>query len=276
MKGLLIYDKVGAERNTWFINRLTESAKAKCCDLELVVIDSDFNTEALYSLDPKPDFVIVRTISPNLSLAIESLGIPTFNNHMTSNIANDKMKTHNHATMLNIPTMATDSVANIDMCLPTEYPKVIKSVDGHGGSEVFWVENAEECKYILSLYPNKSFIVQDLSSEPGVDMRVYVLGGKVLAAVKRTSKSDFRSNFSLGGKAELVPLPNVVYHTVNVLVDSLGADFVGIDFIRHNGEWILNEIEDVVGTRMLYSLTDIDAADLYIDHIITKVKNLKK
>lgn len=276
MNGLLIYDKAGAERNSWFIGRLTESAKARGCNLELIVIDSDFNTEKLSSLDPNPDFAIVRTISPSLSLSIETQGIPTFNNHLTSKVANDKMKTHYYATMMNVPTMATQGVGGIDMRLPTEYPKVIKSVDGHGGSEVFLVNNATECKEILSLHPNKRFIAQDLSSEPGVDMRVYVLGGKVLAAVKRTSDSDFRSNFSLGGKAELVPLPGELHHTVKILVSSLGADFVGIDFIRHNGEWVLNEIEDVVGTRMLYSLTDIDAADLYIDYVISKVNKLNK
>lgn len=276
MNGLLIYDEAGVRRNSWFISRLTECAGASGCELKLMVIDSDFNTDSLSSLDPKPDFAIVRTIAPDLSLYIESLGIPTFNNHLTSKVANDKMKTHYYATMMNVPTMATQGLNGIDLRIPTEYPKVIKSVDGHGGSEVFLVNNAAECKEILSLHPNKRFIAQNLSSEPGVDMRVYVLGGRVLAAVKRTSDSDFRSNFSLGGKAELVPLPSELYHTVKILVSSLGADFVGIDFIRHNGEWVLNEIEDVVGTRMLYSLTDIDAAQLYIDYVIPKVNKLNK
>ena len=276
MKGLLFYDKAGAVRNSWFIDRLTESARARGCNLELTVTDTDVKRDELSILDPKPDFAIVRTIAPDLSIMLETLGIPTFNNHLTSKVANDKMKTHYYATMMSVPTMATRGVNGIDLRLPTEYPKVIKSVDGHGGSEVFLINNAEECKEILSLYPNKRFIAQDLASEPGVDMRVYVLGGKVLAAVKRTSECDFRSNFSLGGKAELVPLPKEVYLTVKTLVTSLDADFVGIDFIRHDGEWVLNEIEDVVGTRMLYSLTDIDAADLYIDYIISKVKNLNK
>ena len=44
-----------------------------------------------------------------------------------------------------------------------------------------------------------TFVAQSLCDEPGVDMRVYVLGGEVLAAVRRTSRSDFRSNFKLGG-----------------------------------------------------------------------------
>ena len=102
-----------------------------------------------------------------------------------------------------------------------------------------------------------------------------MLGGEVLAAAKRTSLSDFRSNFSLGGKAEIVPVPKEVKATLEKVYRALGCDFVGVDFIRHNGEWILNEIEDVVGTRMLYSLTDIDAARVYVEYVIKTLNGRK-
>ena len=43
---------------------------------------------------------------------------------------------------------------------------------------------------------------------------------------------------------------------------------VGIDFLFKNNQLILNEIEDVVGCRMVYTYTDIDIAQLYIDYIL--------
>ena len=98
------------------------------------------------------------------------------------------------------------------------------------------------------------------------------MGGSVVAATKRTSKVDFRSNFSLGGNAELDTPTAEMLSVIERLRNALHFDFVGIDFIRHNSEWALNEIEDVVGTRMLYSLTDIDAAEVYIRYVIDKVK----
>jgi glutathione synthase/RimK-type ligase-like ATP-grasp enzyme len=98
-----------------------------------------------------------------------------------------------------------------------------------------------------------------------------MLGGEILSAAKRTSTSDFRSNFSLGGKAEIVSVPDEVKDVLRTVNTHLGCDFVGVDFIRHDGRWILNEIEDMVGTRMLYSLTDIDAAKEYVEYIIKKV-----
>jgi len=48
-------------------------------------------------------------------------------------------------------------------------------------------------------------------------------------------------------------------------------DFVGIDFIFSDGKPYLNEIEDVVGTRMLYKLTDLDPAKMYIEYIADRV-----
>jgi glutathione synthase/RimK-type ligase-like ATP-grasp enzyme len=60
---------------------------------------------------------------------------------------------------------------------------------------------------------------------------------------------------------------------VKKLYRELGFDFVGIDFIFHNGKLVLNEIEDPVGCRMLYSFGKIDAIKKYLKRI---KKHLKK
>ena len=268
MKGLLFYDAVGARRNAWFIERLVSVAASMGCEL-LPIVTDDFD-EAVGRCTEDVDFAIVRTISPRLTDAIEAKKIPVFNNSATARVANDKWQTYLLARELDISVMDTASLDS--STFPKSYPRVIKSVDGHGGSEVFLVKSAEECKELLSLHSNKRFISQELSSEPGVDMRVYVMGDSVIAATKRTSKSDFRSNFSLGGSAELDAPTEKMLDVISKIRDALKFDFVGVDFIRHNGEWVLNEIEDVVGTRMIYSLTDMDAAEIYIGYILTKMR----
>ena len=267
MKGLLIYDKAGKERNEWFIARLIESANRRGCVLKLVIYEDGIDS----SLSPLPDFAIVRTIHPELNKMLEELNIPVFNNYATSRIANDKWQTILIAADLGIETMATIRLNEDEDFDTLFYPLVIKTVDGHGGSEVFLVNNVEECKQVMSLLAHKRVIAQKVCDEPGVDMRVYVMGGKVVEATKRTSKGDFRSNFSLGGKAEIATPTEDMLWAIDKLYTSLGFDFAGVDFIRHNGRWVLNEIEDIVGTRMLYSLTDIDVADKYIDYVTKKI-----
>ena len=117
----------------------------------------------------------------------------------------------------------------------------------------------------------KNFITQALCSETGKDMRVYVLGGKLLAAVLRSSDNDFRSNFSLGGDVQAVAVPRSIRRMVKRLAKKVRLEFVGVDFIRHEGKWILNEIEDVVGSRMLYKTTGIDVARVYLAQIAKTV-----
>ncbi|MBR4483682.1 MAG: hypothetical protein IKO97_00630, partial [Erysipelotrichaceae bacterium] len=87
----------------------------------------------------------------------------------------------------------------------------------------------------------------------------------------RSSDSDFRANFKLGGNAEIVDVPADVERMVKTIVPELMPDFVGIDFIFSDGKPYLNEIEDVVGTRMLYKLTDLDPAKMYIEYIADRV-----
>ena len=268
MKGVLIYDSIGKARNEWFISRLIESAEALGHVLKLVVCDGEYEVaEAI-------DFAIVRTINPRINERLEELGIPTFNNAKTSRIANDKWQTYLYATELGIPVMATKKPTDENSAAASfPYPFVVKAVDGHGGSEVFSVGNDEECREVLSRLDTDRIITQKKCSEVGVDMRVYMLGGEILAAAKRTSLSDFRSNFSLGGSAEIVDVPEEIRDILKAVYESLRCDFVGVDFIRHGGKWILNEIEDVVGTRMLYSLTDMDAAKIYVEHVIRKLES---
>jgi glutathione synthase/RimK-type ligase-like ATP-grasp enzyme len=58
---------------------------------------------------------------------------------------------------------------------------------------------------------------------------------------------------------------------VERVLSSVQFGLAGIDFVFHNGEAVFNEIEDVVGARMLYQYTDIDIVDLYVEHIVSSV-----
>lgn len=153
------------------------------------------------------------------------------------------------------------------------FPYVLKSVDGHGGSEVFLVKTKEEKNKLKAEYSSgRRFVSQKLCSSPGRDLRVYVLGGKVLAGAMRSSASDFRSNYSLGGTAEIVQVPQNIASVAERIAAKLQSDFVGVDFIFDGDDAVVNEVEDVVGTRMLYDLTDLDAAEEYAKYIAKKLK----
>ncbi len=305
----LIYDEVGIQRNKWFAGHLQEVAAEKECKLELKVLPTDgrewwqLETEEraqrlqiltdAWKQEPKPDFVIGRAIAPELTELLETWGIRVFNNAETARIANDKWLTYEKLKDWGIPVLETCCVSSLQLdCRETgeepeqnpaesmifkpEYPLVFKVVAGHGGSQVYLAENREQQEAVLQQFkqqgiPLSQVIAQPLCDEPGVDMRVYVLGGEVYEAVLRSCDKDFRSNYSLGGTIEKATVIAQQRAVIERLYDELHFDFVGVDFIRHRGQWVCNEIEDVVGTRMLYQLTPKDAAADYLCYILGQI-----
>lgn len=305
-KGWLIYDEAGIKRNKWFAEHLLECAPEYGLELELKILPTeggefwelprekqDSIREVLLMEAHEKDtfvseiFVIMRVIAPHISRALEQLRIRVFNNGITARVANDKWLTYQKALEWGLPvldtclvkerTMADGSVERDVPGVPRvvsrmQYPQVLKAVSGHGGSQVFWADNEQQRMQIIRELTEQGItpeeiICQQSCSEPGKDMRVYVLGGAIYCAVLRSAKGDFRSNFSLGGQIALAELTREQRKVVDRLYEELQFDFVGIDFIAHEGGWILNEIEDVVGTRMIYQLTDKDPVRDYLAYI---------
>ncbi|MBQ7934608.1 MAG: ATP-grasp domain-containing protein, partial [Lachnospiraceae bacterium] len=228
-------------------------------------------------------WAIMRVIAPELSRALEAVGWRLLNNAMTAQIGNNKWLTYQNALKWEVPVLETHllaqyqsqacpSPAHPDAEEVPAYPQVIKAVAGHGGSQVFWADNEQQREQMIrqllgqGITPEE-IICQQACSEPGKDMRVYVLGGKIYRAILRSSNRDFRSNFSLGGQIALAEPTREQRMVIDRLYEKLQFDFVGIDFIMHEGKWILNEIEDVVGTRMIYQLTDKDPVRDYLAYI---------
>ena len=119
---------------------------------------------------------------------------------------------------------------------------------------------------------DKVCIKQAVADTLGRDLRVYVLGKRILAGALRTSDTDFKSNFSLGGSATKVKVPRTCKRIIKKLYKSLRFDFIGVDFIFDKGKPILNEIEDPVGCRMLYSFGGLDPIKEYLKVIIKSIK----
>lgn len=115
-------------------------------------------------------------------------------------------------------------------------------------------------------------VVQPRIGSKNQDMRVYVIGKEIIAAVLRTAKEGFKSNFSLGGEVRLYELNEEEKTLVNLIINKFDFGLVGIDFIiGDDGELIFNEIEDVVGSRMLYKCSDINIVERYLKYILNNI-----
>lgn len=260
MLGWIIYNKEEAKKNVNYIKWYIDKFKAENIELSLIYTD-DIEYIAL------PDFAIIRAIRPDITSRLESLGVRCFNNGFVSEICNDKALTYKYVNENGVEILPT--YYNINEI--KKFPVVIKPKDSHGGDRVNLAENFNELSKLMHLYERDNYVIQAVASDRGKDVRVYVIGNKIITAMLRESESDFRSNFCLGGKASVYNLSNDEIKKVERIMNLFDFDFVGIDFVFNNGKIVFNEIEDVVGSRMVYSYTDIDIVDLYIKYILQKI-----
>ena len=247
----------------WFVGRLREEFARKGARLDLVV------AHAVSELpNETPDFVIARTRNASVNSFFEEKGIPVFNNSATCATANDKYATYELCRECGIPVLPTVTADEYRKGM-FDFPVVVKTRDGHGGKQVFCARDYDEaCR--MSEGRQADYIIQSMCSDPGIDMRVYMLGGEVVAAAERHGEG-FRSNWSLGGKARIVQPPEQVMSAAKKICARLGSDWIGVDFLPHDGGYVLGEIEDPVGARMLYALTDIDVARLLAERFSMKI-----
>ena len=256
ISGLIVYNGYDAKCNRFFINKCLELLNDETFSLKYV--DEEKLLEYVSSI--KVDFVIYRGRNYLLLEELENRGIKTFNNVITNKTANDKYLTYEF--------LKENSFPYIDTYLEAKsFPCIMKSVSGHGGQEVFLVKDLEQVNQIKTEYPNLKFIFQEFLENNG-DVRIYVLNQKVVVSIKRKSQVDYRNNYSLGGEVELFEPSQEMVESAIKVASLLKADFIGVDFLLTKDGYKIIELEDPVGSRMVYKLKpELDIIKQYIEHV---------
>lgn len=300
MKAWIIYYREGALYNQAYIRFYQEEGRKLGIEVELILVEEiEFGVKnnrwflLVQGVErEKPDFVIVRAIYPLLSKQLEAMGVMLFNNSFVSEICNDKAKTYQYLAstgILMVDSHFYKSGQVKEQLDRGESYKVIKSVDGHGGKQVFLVsphspedDNRKEARLrisqqrseIIDGLGNSDVVIQPLIGSKHQDLRVYIIGNEIIASVLRTAKEGFKSNFSLGGEVSLYQLSKKEEQIVHQIIEQFDFGLVGIDFILDDeGALLFNEIEDVVGSRMLYQCApEINIVKRYLTYILQKIK----
>lgn len=242
MKPILIYSNEEALRNKFVVEKFN-----KALGTELVT--PDYRDEA--------SFVVNRSNDYEIAKFYENQGIKVFNGAEFCRIANDKQLCYDFMEQNGIEI------------LPTRYkvvPFVKKPKNSHGGNGVVMCND-------LADYDD-NMVCQKPATDLGKDVRVWVINGEIIASILRTSTTDFRSNYCLGGSASIYNLTDEETKKVKEIIDLVspfGAYYYGIDFVFDNGKMVFNELEDTVGARMIYDLMDIDILEKYLNFIKNSV-----
>ena len=222
------------------------------------------------------DGVIVRTMPPgsleqvvfrmDVLHRLESRGVPVLNPARALEVCVDKYLATARLEAAGLPVPPTAVCQDADSALEAFTALggdvVVKPLFGSEGRgmvrisdpELAWrtFRTLERTQYVLYL--------QRFIRHPGWDLRVLVLGGRALAAMRRFANGGWRTNIAQGGRGEVVRLSAEEERLALRAAQAVGTPVAGVDLLPGPGGWYILEVNAVPGWRALAPVTGVDVA----------------
>lgn len=239
---------------------LKQSADKAGLQLELktnIELMCDIASGKTVANETLPPFAIFWDKDVRLAKTLEAAGMKLFNSASAIELCDDKSLTH-IALMNRVPQPKTvlipltfPRVGYTDCAFLEKiadylgFPLVIKQCFGSFGAGVYLAGNMEEAKAALMKTAGGAAIAQQyIASSFARDIRAYIVGDKVAAAMLRHNESgDFRANVAQGGKADAYALNEAQAALAVKTAQILGCTFAGVDLLfGENGEMTVCEV----------------------------------
>ena len=273
--------------------RLQEEFAAKGIESEIILsnrynlyieagqIQNDF---AQYS------FIIFLDKDKYLLEILTKLNIPIFNCKEAIVTCDDKMLTYIALVNHSIPMPKTfpgclsfqknSSLIEEQINLlesKLDYPIVIKECYGSCGYGVYLAKNQQDLKSMLDIVLYKPHLFQEYIQESaGIDIRVIVIGGKVIGAMQRNNYEDFRSNIEQGGQGSVYFVDSLLQELAEKIAHILQLDYCGIDFLKTKQGYKLCEVNSNAFFKSFEEVSKINVAKCYVEYLIKRIKTLDK
>lgn len=153
-------------------------------------------------------------------------------------------------------------------------PIIVKLLEGTQGKGVVLAETNRTAVSVIDAFRglDAHFLVQEFVKEAGgADIRCFVIGDKVVAAMIRKAKAgDFRSNLHAGGTASFVKTTRQERSVAIQAVKAMGLEVAGVDLLRSSSGPLVLEVNSSPGLEGIEKATGKDIAGLVIQHIERK------
>jgi ribosomal protein S6--L-glutamate ligase len=155
-------------------------------------------------------------------------------------------------------------------------PAVIKLLEGTQGIGVVLAETRKAAESVIEAFMGlkANILIQEFIKEAGgADIRCLVVGGKVVAAMKRQGKEgEFRSNLHRGGSASVIRLTPEERSTASRAASIMGLNVCGVDILRSNHGPVVMEVNSSPGLEGIENSTQKDVAGMVIAFIEKNAK----
>jgi ribosomal protein S6--L-glutamate ligase len=150
-------------------------------------------------------------------------------------------------------------------------PLVVKLLEGTQGKGVVLAETGREAKSVIEAFRNlkANILVQEFIKEAaGSDIRCFVIGGKVVAAILRQGKAgEFRSNLHCGGTAVKCRISPEERDAATLAARVMGLNVAGVDLLRADKGPLVMEVNSSPGLKGVEEVTGRDVAGMVIEFI---------
>jgi ribosomal protein S6--L-glutamate ligase len=215
----------------------------------------------------------------------EMMGVFTVNDSVAIARSRDKLRSMQLLARkgVGLPVTAfahhTDATSElIKMCGGA--PLVIKLLEGTQGAGVVLAETKNTAQSVIEAFKagNMNILVQEFIEEAkGADIRCIVVGGKVVAAMKRQAEEgEFRSNLHRGGRAEKVKISPEERAVACRAAKAMGLNVAGVDLLRSNHGPVVMEVNSSPGLEGIEECSGKDVAGMIVEFIERAAQNPPK
>ena len=229
-----------------------------------------------------PDFAVLLDKDILLGYFLKSRGVPVYNDPAIIDLCDNKATQYIRLAEKNIPMPKTivapkvypnftirDSGYFEGVLDQLGLPMIIKEGHGSFGMKVYLIETEEQFYEKVESLSGIDYVFQEFIAESrGRDIRVNIVGGKIVAAMKRQSDSDFRANITNGGRAFPVELTGQQQQLALDAAQAVGAVFAGVDLLYGpGGQPLVCEVNAAAHIRNILNVTGVNVGDAMIRYI---------
>ena len=232
--------------------------------------------------EPLPDFAIFWDKDVYLAELLEESGVRLFNTSRAIDLCDNKAKTYMELVKGGVAVPDTviapktfEGLGYTDMTFLDKaierlgLPVIIKEAYGSFGQQVYLAQSRDDAVNIIKGIGHKDFVMQKFISESeGRDLRINVVGGKVIATMYRYNDNDFRSNISNGGSMKAYEPTSEQKEIAIKAAEVLGLDFAGVDLMfGEKGKPIVCEVNSNPHFKSTFECTGVNMAEHIIEYI---------
>ena len=283
MKGILAVNEfVRSEKFAGLFGMLTDAAKR--CGVELTKktgaqIWADMGRTSYKR--PDVDFCLFWDKDVRLAEALEISGLRVFNSSRAIADCDDKSLTYLKLQAAGIrqpESFISPKKFHADGLLSEEfldaaaeslgYPLVFKECFGSFGAEVSLVKDREALiKKAIETGDRPYMLQRYIAESEGCDVRIQIVGGRVVTSMKRLNDNDFRANITNGGRMEKFEPDDEMKALAINAAEVLKLDFAGVDVLFGNDGPYICEVNSNAHFKNLYDCTGVNTADHILQHI---------